>query len=206
LNLTTAVVISLLTGCLFANAVQAQAQSAQAHPAPRSGDVFNRVPETNTGGKSNLSVAQNWFNAFDTTVNAHKPSPEDKVILSRPFNKEAERVEQYRVTAAKVAKNYRELARQLRDMDIPSTLVGVKAYRDLTADWYNDAAGIYEDLIRPKKPAKTIEELDVQLEEIQKRAQGLKQNNTSLAQMDMGIRKTFKVHLNDSLWKYVSGK
>ena len=43
---------------------------------------------------------------------------------------------------------------------VPGTLVGVKEYRDLTAGWYGDIASIYDELIRPRKAAHTMEEFD----------------------------------------------
>jgi hypothetical protein len=204
LNLTLTIAISLLTGSFFGGAVQAQAQqSAQAKSAPRTGDVFNRQPEVN-GGTIKRSPAQTWFNAFDTTITAHMPGSSEKVILSRSFNQEAERVGQYKTVAGRVAKNYRELAKQLRDMEVPTTLGGVKEYRDFTAEWYDDAASVYETLLKPKKPAKTIEELDDELKRIKDRAESLKLQKKTLYAMDMNIRNKLKVHLNDSLWKYVS--
>jgi hypothetical protein len=207
LNWTITIAISLLTGCFFGGTAQAQAQQpAQAKPTPRVGDVFNRAPETNTGGAPNLSVAQHWFKSFDTTIAAYKPTVDDKFVMTRPSNKEVERVNAHRSVVAKIAKNYHELARHLREMDVPTNLTGVTTYRDRTADWFDDAASVYQELIKPKQPAKTIEELDEQLAEVKNRAQAVQTNKVMLSEMDRSLRKTFKVHMNDALWNYVSGK
>ena len=52
------------------------------------------------------------------------------------------------------------------------------------ADWYQDASGVYADLIRPRPPAHTIEDLQEQLEVVKKRSESLADNIASLKAMD----------------------
>lgn len=192
--------------------------------APPAGDYFGRVtsapakeitiPKSNvfsiTDSKGSACEANvKWFEKLDELVFSHKPSAADRVILSRPFNQEAERVQEWTETADKVAHNYRQLAKALHTLQVPSTICGAKEYKDLTADWYNDAAAIYEDLIRPRRPSKTIEELDETLLKIKQRAQSLSQTNANLKAMDLSLRKTYRIHLarqDDALQQYVRGK
>lgn len=195
-----------------------------AHCAPPSGDYFSRVTSSPTkavivpkgiGTKINdckgtaYETNVKWFEKFDDIIATHKPSAADRVILSRPFNQEAERVQKWTETADKVARNYRQLAKALKGLQVPSTLCGVSEYKDLTADWYNDAAAIYEDMIRPRRPSKTMEELDEIILHIKQRAQSLSQTNANLKAMDLSLRKTFRIHLarhDDALQQYVRGK
>lgn len=153
--------------------------------------------------------AVKWFEKLDETIFAHKATAADRVILSRPFNQEAERVQQWTDKAAQVAKQYRQLAKTLKAMPVPDNMPGVKDYRDLTADWYDDVAAIYEDLIRPRAPARTMEELDALLDEIKARSQALAETNKNLKAMDVSLRKTYRVHLaryDDALQQYVRSK
>ena len=76
------------------------------------------------------------------------------------------------------------------------------------ADFYQDMATIYEDLIRPRK-TRTQEELKFQLDEIKERADQLKVNSNNLLTMDMDLRRTFRVHQpkrTDALRRYVENK
>ncbi len=182
--------------------------AAQAAPKPVA-DVFSRGTQTQPQSNATVSSAQvpvKWFETFDAAIAAHTPTPADRVILSRPFNQDAGRVKEWTETAAKVAKNYRELAKMLKAMPIPSIMVGTEQYRDLTADWYDDAASVYEDLIRPHAPSKTMEELDSRLNQIRERSKGLAQTKANLKSMDMSLRNTYKVHQaaqTDALAKFV---
>lgn len=155
------------------------------------------------------SQAVKWFEKFDDQIYTHKATEADRVILSRPFNQEAERVTEWADVAGKVAKRYRDLCGLLRQMPVPASLAGLKDYRDLTADWYADAAGVYEDLIKPRPPAKTMEELDAALDDIKARSQTLAQTSSNLKSMDMSLRRTYRVHLpryEDALQQYVRSK
>ncbi len=180
--------------------------------SPAHTDYFS--VQTNSSNKTSSTTNQQpisivgWFESYDHTVATLRPSVTDKAILARPFNKEAERVEEWTKVASKVAKNYRLLAQNIRNMTPPSNAPELKTYRDLRADWYQDAAGIYEDLIRPCHPAKTIEELQDQLQGISKRADGLKTSGDQLNAMDVSLREQYKVHPpkeDDGLQKFISG-
>jgi hypothetical protein len=157
----------------------------------------------------NQDVATQWFEKVDDIIISHRPSLADRVILTRPFEQEQERVKEWSAVAAKVAKNYREMARQLRTSPVPANLTGVKEYRDLLADWYGDAASVYEDLIRPCKPAHTIEELNASLDQIKNRAQSLGQSNANLISMESNLRQMYHVHApkyDDAIGNFVNGK
>ncbi len=161
------------------------------------------------GNSNSASATVKWFEKFDETVFSHKATEADRVILSRPFNQEAERVQQWTETASNVAKRYRVLAQSLKSMTVPGNMPGVKEYRDLTADWYSDAADIYEELIKPRPAAKTMEELDAAINDIKDRSHSLAQTNNNLKSMDMSLRRTYKVHLprcDDALQQYVRSK
>ncbi|HEY9871189.1 MAG TPA: hypothetical protein V6D08_18640 [Candidatus Obscuribacterales bacterium] len=204
---------SLIVACLL---------SAPAYAAPHATEYFGRVT-TPAPAQSKVAAAQaaaqaakaarevpvKWFEAFDDKIASHRPSAADHVILGRQFKQEAERVQQWIETASRVARNYRELAKQLRAMPVPNTLQGVKDYRDLTADWYDDAAAIYEDLIRPRQRCQTMEDLEESVNRIKERAQSLHQTNLNLKAMDLSLRKTYKVHLarhEDALQQYVRSR
>jgi hypothetical protein len=148
-----------------------------------------------------------WFESFDTTVFTLKASDADRALLNRPFDREAERLQQWIDTAHRVAKNYRLLAATIKRKDVPSSAPDIKQYRDLKADWYGDVAGIYEDLIRPRRPPKTQEELEGQIQDIKQRALGLEAERMRLKEMDDQLRNTYKVHApreTDALTQYIT--
>ena len=150
-----------------------------------------------------------WFEKFDQLKEQYRPTPGDRVILSRPLMQEEERVKQWSATAAKISKNYIRFAKELKNLPVPGQLSDLKQYRDLTADWYQDSAAVFDDLIRPRRPAKTIEELQGQLNDIKSRSATLANTIASLNNMDQSLRKEYKVHLaiqDDALQQYVRGK
>lgn len=215
---------SLIIGLMFATLNPALAANPVAKPAPKT-DYFSAgsVPTTVSPLQSfkaatqgsfplnsnNGSPAVKWFDSFDEAVFGKKVTEAEQVILGRPFKQEVERVQEWTSVAGKVAKRYRELAHTLKAMDVPSTLPGVKEYRDLTADWYGDAAGVYEDLIKPRRPSKTMEELDATLDEIKTRAESLSRTNANLKNMDSSLRRTYRVHMNkttDTFGQYIRSK
>ena len=78
----------------------------------------------------------------------------------------------------------------------------------MTADWFGDSAAIYDDLLKPRRAAKTQEELDAGLHGIEERAKALKEMQTTLRAMDMDLREKYHVHLReqtDPLQKFVKG-
>jgi hypothetical protein len=150
-----------------------------------------------------------WFEQLDNLKEKYKPSEADKVILTRPLMQEAERVKQWTNVASKVSRNYMALARALRNLAVPPGMNDVKEYRDLTADWYQDTAGIYKELIKPRPPAKTIEDLQDSLNAVKKKSEGLAANIPNLRSMDRTLRKNHNVHLaiqEDALQQYVRSK
>lgn len=149
-----------------------------------------------------------WFETFDEYVWTLLPSEEDKSVLSRPINNELERVQDYIKVCSKIAKNYRTLAINVRKLPVPANSPGLTKYQSLKADFYQDMATIYEDLIRPRR-TRTQEELKFQLDEIKERADQLKVNSNNLLTMDMDLRRTFRVHQpkrTDALRRYVENK
>jgi hypothetical protein len=177
--------------------------------------VAAMTPETNpalgAGSMAMMSKSSpqlTWFENFDTTVFSLLPNDEAKVILKRSFNQEAERVVKWTETATKVAHNYRLLAKTLKNAPIPGNSPALKEYQSLSADWYNDKASVYEDLVRPRAAARTMEELEAQLKEINDRAESIFQQGKELHAMDMHLRGVYNVHQareTDALWHYVSG-
>jgi len=153
-----------------------------------------------------------WFEIFDEYVWNLLPREEDKVVLSRPLNGDQdhalERVQEYMKVCAKISKNYRTLAVKVRELPVPASSPGLKQYQNLKSDFYNDMAGVYEDLIRPRR-TRTQEELHAQLEEVKERAEQLKVQSNNLLTMDMDLRRTFRVHQpkrTDALRRYVENK
>ena len=168
-------------------------------------------PALGAGSMAMMSKASpqlTWFENFDTTVFSLLPADQDKIILKRPFNQEAERVVKWTEVATKVAHNYRLLGKTLKNTTVPANSPALKEYQQLTADNYNDIASVYEDLVRPRTAARTMEELDAQLKEISDRADSIAQSGKALHAMDMHLRSTYNVHQareTDQLWAYVSG-
>lgn len=155
------------------------------------------------------SPALTWFERFDDIQFKLLPSDTDRIILKTSFNQEAERVVAWTKTAGKVAHNYRLLAQALKTSPIPANHPALKDYQNLMAEWYNDKAAVYEDLIRPRAAAKTIEELNDQLQEISDRADSIASTQKELHRMDMNLRDTYHVHQprqTDKLWQYVSNQ
>lgn len=149
-----------------------------------------------------------WFESFDNTIAILRPSDTDKIILTRSLtgDQQAERVQEWTRTAGRVSQNWRRLSKTLKTMPVPPNLPGLKDYRDLIAEWYADKAGVYEDLVKPRPAARTIEELNAQLQEIQDRSQSIADTGKNLHGMDENLRKTFRVHLarhEDPLAGYV---
>jgi hypothetical protein len=209
------VALSLIVGTLTINAAQAQDYFAHitpggkekpTTPAPPVVPKEERPIQGSLAMMSRMTPIVVWFEAFDKTEFTMKASDSDRTHLARPFEKKAERVEEWAQTANKISKNYRLLASTIRQMDIPENAPGLKDYRDLSAGWYADVALLYEDMIRPRRPAKTIEELDGQVHEIEVRSDQLAAQKKNLSQMDISLRKTYSVHMpkeTDAIFQYV---
>lgn len=217
---------SLLLTCVLWSATPAIATPA----IPAHGDIFARSTSSSHSTGTQLQsqstakqtaikpitfdvrdpdLAAHWFDTYDNLIDTLCPTAQERAILTEPFNQNPDRVNRWIVTAHGVAVKYRQLAAQLKAMQVLTRLSSVQELRDLTADWYNDAASIYEDLIRPRRPAKTREELDRTLAQIKERADTLAQSNGSLHSLDTSLRKSMGVHLalrDDPIRQFVSGK
>lgn len=154
------------------------------------------------------STPQEWFTALDVYVGFFRPTDKDKYVINTPFNDEVEKVTAFCKTVTGVARNYRALAKSLKSMPISNNLPDpqkVREYRDLLANWYNDSAIVYEDMVRPRPPAKTKEELQGMIQSIKDRSESLKSNLELLQKMDSDIRLTCHVdppRYDDVLRKY----
>ncbi len=206
-------VATLTLGCFTAAPAQSapQVEYFGRVTAPQTGTVSKSTAEAIAAQKaqSAKSVPVKWFEAVDDVVGTHKPSNADRVILSRSFNQEAERVQQWIEIATKVAKNYREVAKTLRSMPVPEKFEAFKEYRDLRAEWFADAANIYEDMVRPRRASRTMDELEETIKQIEARAQSVQKTNMQLAMMDRNLRSIHHVHpskYDDALQKYVRNR
>ncbi len=173
--------------------------SAPAYAVPAA-DYFGRTTRTNIApaaqiAPNNVASAASWFESFDKLVTTYSPTDVDRVILSRPFDQEVERVQQWTQTATRVAKNYRQLAKSIKALPTPPNFKELKEFKNLVADWYDDSALVFEDLIRPRTAAHTIEELQAQLNEIKERSDSLAQTSTNLKSMEMSLRQNNNTHL-----------
>jgi hypothetical protein len=177
----------------------------QVFAEPRGVDVFS----VNSKNNSDRTPAVIWFEKYDQLRQQFRPSEKDKVILTRPLMQDPQRVQQFTNTANKISKSYSLLAKSIRSMTVPPGMSDVKEYRDLMADWYQDSAAVYNDLIRPRPPAKTIEDLQEELDAVKKRSEGLANNMANLKAMDRQVREAHKVPMSvegDAVQKFVQGK
>lgn len=157
---------------------------------------------------SDQSPALRFFEGMDKEIIVLSPTRTESVKLSQHFNQEAERVQEWIRIAGKISNQYRLLAKNLKTMTVPQGASDLKEYRDLTADWYSDAAEVYGDLIKPRRAARTMDELEDGLKQIENRAKGLQSQRKMLVAMDRELRTTYRVHANqhhDALRKYVMG-
>lgn len=218
--------ISASTLTLSVSTTQAQAgrpnqsdfYSTSGHSVPPAKDTKkypeNKDPLAGRQGAgalySDASPQLTWFEVFDEYVWTLLPTEADKVVLSRPLSGDQalERVQDYIKVCRKISKNYRVLANHVRSLAVPANSPGLKQYQNLKADFYEDMAVVYEDLIRPRK-TRTQEEMQAQLQEVKDRAEQLKVNSNNLLTMDMDLRRTFRVHQpkrTDALRRYVENK
>ena len=135
-----------------------------------------------------------WFEAYDQAIADQQITAQEKYILSRPINQEFERVKEFTQVAGNIAVRYRNLVETLKSTPLQANWPGVQALRDGTIDFYSDEAGVYEDLIKPHPPAKTKEELDQELNDLQSRTQAIKNSSANLLSMDRQLRQQFGVH------------
>ncbi len=188
-------------------------QNAGAISAPR---AFTPGPANPVAAPGSMDMAGaggtpevRWFEQVDSIVFKGYPKDTEKNILGRPFNQEAERVEQWISVAQSVSKRYRNTAKALRNLPVPANWTEMADYRDARADWFDEAAEIQEDLYKPRRPARTIEELNAQLDEVKGRATLLASTKQTNREWDRKLRVRYRVHApkeTDALTKYVGGK
>ncbi len=157
---------------------------------------------------SDASPELTWFEKFDEISFRGRPNDSERIILNMPFNQEQERVQRWTQTAANVAKRYRLTAKTLKTVQAPAGRADLDDYRTLRMEWFNDAAAVYEEMIKPRQPAQTIEELNEQLRQVKEQANSLGKTNITLLNMDRNLRRTYRVHnakQTDALTKYVTG-
>lgn len=176
-------------------------------PAPKG--PANGVTAKGAGAMdSDASPELTWFERFDEVSYMGRPTEIERVTLNMPFNQEAERVQNWTRTAAAVAKRYRQTARALQAVQAPRGRKDLEDYRNARISWFNDAALVYEEMIRPRPPAQTIEELNDQLRQVKENANSLGKMNTALLTMDRNLRRHYRVHSakqTDAMTKYVTG-
>jgi hypothetical protein len=154
---------------------------------------------------SQASSPQQWFDAYDDYVAAYKPSSTDKVNMNKPFNQEVERVQTFCNTVLKIARNYKMLAQKLQSLPVPVQAPETREYRDQMVSWYKDSALVYEDMVRPRPPARTKEELTRMINDLNERSEELKKNYETLVAMDTDIRRAHHVNLpkqDDPIYGY----
>lgn len=157
------------------------------------------------------SAPQLFYDDMDNAVILHQPTDEEKFTLNRPFEHDFKRVATWTNTVAVLANRYRELSRILRNMPVPREVVAstqgsnsVSSYKSMLADWYDDSAGWLEDYIKPRPAAATKEELDDALKQMTERSQQLKDQHSSLEQLDTKLRDELRVrHFQDAVWALV---
>jgi hypothetical protein len=188
-----------------------------AYAGPKGHDMFSTTtgaPPSQPHISGNAAFGNNspvarWFDAVDEAVISHTPGWSEKLVLKKEFKGDQNKVIEWSNTAAKVARQYRDLARILRAMPTPSNLgpasSTLRDYKVATADWYDDSAELFEDWIRPRQAAVTREELDEQINQMQQRSANLVRMNEDLQVMDKELRTQFDVRdRNDALARYVT--
>lgn len=176
-------------------------------PAPSAVHVVPKQPEP-IGPRplvTQASSPEQWFEALDDYVGYYRPSDVDKYIINQNFNQEVERVMDFCKAAGRIAKNYNTLSAKLHALPIPMSIPEAKTYRDLCANWYSDSAQVYQDMVRPRPPARTQEELSAMLKDITDRSESLKESYNQLAMMDSKIRQKYSIHpprYDDALFQY----
>lgn len=220
-KLALALTSAIMVASTFATVAQATQPNAQqgAH-----GDYFGRSTAPHPSGAMQQqrpiaappwrmpivtpqSTPLQWMEAYDEAVGHFKPTYDDAVILKRPLNQEVERVMEWSKTTAKIARNYRLLAKTIRNMPAPTKMPEAVAYRNNMADWYDDTASVMEDTIRPRPPARYKEELDAELQQIHDRSEALRQTYRALKLIDSNLRVQYNIHQprhDDALLKYTT--
>jgi len=217
-------------GFVFALAAACPIFSQAAQAAPTD-EVFSAIPEVKkTNAKPpNYQVAPNavaapgamamyqpgpttpevrCMEAMDEIVYQGHPTVQERITLQTPFNQNPERVRRWVDAARAVSKRYHMTAKQLRLMTTPASAPDLKTFADSRADWFDDAAMVYEDMFKPVRAARTIEELDSKLKTVQDRADQLDNQKKTILSADRNLRRKYRVHAprkTDALTIYVTG-
>lgn len=180
--------------------IRGHVSSTAIHKQPMS---VAREPRPKVSEKSN---PQEWFDAFDAYWDFYKPTKKDEFTVNSPFNQEAEKVTIFCQTVSRISRNYRILAQKIKTLPSPVEMgEELKEYKSLMANWYEDSALVYEDMVKPRPPARTKEELNSWIKDISDRSESLKQNLGVLHQMDHDMRRKFHVNppkSDDALYGY----
>lgn len=190
------------------------ASNVRLNPAPPPRPIPTRVEDNPVAKQGALSigadesVAKRWFENLDGLIGANLRTPIESTVLAQRFNGEVERVDEWSKTAATVSQRYKLLAKALRGTPVPPGHPGLQDYLNMNANWFADTAEVYDELLKPRQGARTIDDLDDQLEIVRDKAKGLKRTKENLRQLDILIRKTYRVPLaphEDELTKYIKG-
>lgn len=207
--------------------------SAAYAAGPNDGDFFGRTTAPPTNPSTSVRIpattakqeyhygtkpGQKWFAALDAQVGSHLVTEQELTVLSNGYGNppQLERVIEWTNTAAGLAKKYRALAKILRSMPIPEEVTedsvgGIRAdfFLNKMAQNYEDQAAVLEEYIKPRRAARTKEELEEQLARVHDQSVTVKNSATHIAMMDTKLRSHFVVpppRYRDALWSYVSQK
>jgi uncharacterized protein with von Willebrand factor type A (vWA) domain len=150
-----------------------------------------------------------WFEKLDEKVGANLPTKQEEFVLNQNLNQELERVQAMTKVYNAISTRYKRLAKEIRSMPVQANWSGVQEYRDNKASFFEDEAEAFTDMIRPRQPAETIEDLRAQLAEVNQKANSLKSEGQTLTAMDRELRKNYSVHAprySDQLFIYVHHK
>jgi len=170
---------------------------------PKSGHLFDAPGDMGGNGKA-VTV---WFENFDEMRDNARPNPAEQNILQKPFNQELERVQAFIKTVSTISRRYKRLAGEMRKLSVQDDWSGVKQFRDNAADFYDDEALVYDEMIKPRPPSKTREELIERLNDVKSRADQVALEGKSLRDTDDELRRKLGVHQDrtqDALWAYAS--
>jgi hypothetical protein len=164
---------------------------------PHRGKVQQRVPASAMPNPekdaprpvvTRMSSPQQWFEGMDVMVGYYRPNANDQLIISGLVNDEVERVTLYCNTLIRVAKNYRILAQKLKSLPVIDAMPQSALLRDHVVTWYNDSASVYEDMSRPRPPARTKEELAAMIKDVMERSETLKATYAKIWELDRDLR------------------
>jgi len=150
-----------------------------------------------------------FFEALDATVYSGFPKSNERFILQQKFNEELEKVEAWTATAKVVSRRYRNTAKSLRSLQVPDNRVDLEQYKEMRAQWFDNAAEVYEQMYKPKPPAQTMEELEEQLRKVDRDADTVAEQKKTILAEDMSLRRLYRVHApreTDAMTKYVMGE